>query len=160
MNGLSEIFNKCNISSTIEKDNRIVDDFVFSLDDLVFSLDEIRLGIQIDNLAILTIVNWIRTHPSHCFPKRVKEWINTINGNRHLNCVRIYNSVTRTSLKYYIEASRIFNLLIRREYLYQINFRIYCNRQLIESVSDVYTCGKRKSRHCVIDRPLKYIRDH
>jgi hypothetical protein len=105
--------------------------------------DKMYSAIASDNLAVLTVVNWIRKNPCHSFPKRKNGWIKTIGGSRHLNCVKIFNSQTRRSEKHYINEENIFNLLLTRGYFSQINNRIYCERNKIDNESVVYRCGKR-----------------
>ena len=141
MNNLTEIFNKFSLSQK-----------VIDMNDLLTSVEEIHSEIQIDNLAVLTIINWIRNNPGHSFPKRKKGWINTISQSQHLNCVRIFNSQTRRCEKYYINGEKIFGILLSRGYLYQIKTRIYCDSRQIENQSEVYCCGKRKTT-LVEERP-------
>ena len=133
MISLTTLFNKCSLTNS-----------VLSMNDLLTSVEKINSEIQIDNLAVLTVVNWIRKNPCHSFPKRKKEWIKTIGGSRHLNRVKFFNSQTRRSEKHYINEENIFNLLMSRRYFYQINNRIYCDRNKIDNESVVYRCSKRK----------------
>ena len=147
MDSLSDMFNNCGIAPTIQ------------MDSIISSLNEINNDIHIGDIAVLTVVNWIRKNPFHCFPKRKKEWISTINGNLHLNRVRMFSIQNRRTNIYYIDGEHILDLLLQRDFLYQNNYRIYCNQQAIETQTPVFKCGKRKNTN-IIERHTKCNRVH
>ena len=131
MEDLSNYFNNCSVTPGIE------------MNEILASVNEIDQEIKINNLGMLTVINWIQRNPNHCFPKRKREWINTINGNRHLKRVRIFNINKRRTEVFTINGETILEQLLNNNYFYQIKFRIYCNRQRIEKSETIYRCGKR-----------------
>lgn len=100
-----------------------IDVTFFKMSDLDDALTDITKDQDIMDMAIEKVAVWIDRNSHHSFPKRYKSWINSLQGNRHLNHVRVYqkdweDEEYSCSRKVMINAEELFEQLVRRNYLF------------------------------------------
>ena len=111
----------------------------FKMGDLDEVLSEIDNELSIMDQAIEKVVTWIDRNPHHSFPKSIKSWKATLQGNRHLNHVRLYATDKESYYpfqKVNIDVDQLFEQLVRRGY-----FLVDRSRVRLQSINNRLLMG-------------------